>query len=78
MINKLKADDFESGDYDIMGDCVRKISDELHIRFRELLQAADLLAGNSIYISDSSVKTGNPRHHTDPTKSSSAAQYKGV
>ena len=78
MINKQNNEDFESSDYDIMGDCVRKISDELHIRFRELLNAAELLAGNSIYISDRSHKTGNVHHHTDATKASIAGQYQGT
>lgn len=77
MINKVNGEDFENSDYDILGDCVRKISDELHIRFRELLNAADLLAGNSIYISDRSQKTGNVHHHTDPTKASIAGMYQG-
>ena len=76
MTNKLGGD-FESTDLDIMADCVRRISDELHIRFRELLQAADLLAGNSKYISDSSSKTGNTRKYDDPTAASRASQYKG-
>lgn len=75
MINKLNDTDFERSDYDILGDCVRKISDELHIRFRELLDAAELLAGNSVYISDKSAKTGKAHHHSDPTKASLAGQY---
>lgn len=75
MVNKNGEDtDFESSDFDILSDCARKVADELHIRFRELLGAANLLSGRSSYIND---RTGSiSSHRIDrPTKASIAGQY---
>jgi hypothetical protein len=75
MINKKNDLSFEDSDIDIMSDCARKISDELHIRFRELLQAAEILQGKSHYIGDRSSATGNKHRYDAPTQASKASQY---
>ena len=71
MINKLGNEDFDSTDIDIMADCARRVSDELHIRFRELLKAAELLEGKCELVGERKAH----KNYDAPTKASVAGQY---
>ena len=72
MANKLEDGEFDSTDIDIMADCARRVSDELHIRFRELLKAAELLEGKCELIGE---RKGIHKSYDAPTKASIAGQY---
>ena len=74
MANKLNGQDFEASDVDILADCARKVSDEVHIRFRELLQAAEMLQGKSELIGE---RSGANHRFDAPTASSLSGQYLG-
>lgn len=72
MVNKLEDGEFDSTDIDIMADCARRVSDELHIRFRELLKAAELLEGKCELVGE---RKGIHKSYDAPTKASIAGQY---
>jgi hypothetical protein len=72
MTNKHNNGEFDSTDVDIMADCARRVSDDLHIRFRELLQAAEMLQGKSELVTDRSVAY---KRYDAPTAASISGQY---
>ena len=60
MLNKLGTNDdgtpadFDDSDESILADCVQRIADDIHMKFKELLTAAESLTGTSTFVAESS------------------------
>ena len=65
MLNKLGTNedgssaDFDDSDEAILADCVQRIADDIHMKFKELLNAAESLTGSSTFVAESSTTHGS-------------------
>jgi hypothetical protein len=64
---------FDDADEQILGDCVQRIADDIHLRFQELMHAAEALTGASTFIAEGS-RERQGQNHTAATAASKGAQ----